>query len=282
LPITAILGAWMNRKETLQAATAMALVMGLVGCGDSGSNPISTFGGPLGRVGNTGATGGSGSNLGASNSGGAYDLQTAIANMVSRGLSATVSLSGTLVVVSGGTQTGISGSGLYTLTAGVSTTFNNTSAVSQNQTFSGTAVANGQTVPVAGNITNFYTTASNGSEFLGLVANDGDMEYDVAQTPFQFPTSITGATTGTLGTLLRYQDSTMSVSLGNVQVTYTTTAPTTTGGPISVTITMNSYDTTTTLVETDTTTYSMTSDNVLSLVSSTTQNSSGTIILTAN
>jgi hypothetical protein len=191
-------------------------------------------------------------------------------------LSANVALSGSVVV--NGTSTSVTGSGTYTLSAGVGGgTFNGTSATTaQTQTLTGTVTAAGQSIPINQSVTDYYATSN--SNFLGETATG---EYDVAQAPFQFPTSVSGGESGTLGTVLRYSDSTMSTSLGTAQTTYTTTAPTTQNGPLGITITTKSYDTTNTLVETDTTNYTMTTSNVISFVSETAQQTGGTITATA-
>ena len=242
----------MRRKESLQAGIAAALALTLVACGGGGSS------------GGTTTTGGSQS----------FNMQAGIANMVAHGLSFNVSLSGTVTV--NGTSTSVTGSGMYTLAAGVSTTFDGTAAMSQLQTLSGTVTADGQSLPVSQSVTEYYATSS--SDFLGETATG---EYDVAQAPFQYPTSIEGTSSGTLGTVLRYTDSTMSVSQGTAQTTYATTAPTTQGGPVGITTTTKIYDTTNTLVETDVTNYSMTTSNVISFVSASAQTQQGTLTATA-
>jgi hypothetical protein len=244
----------MRIKETLQAGTAAALALVLTACGGGGSNG----GGSMTAGGSQG-----------------YNLQAGIANMVTHGLMANVSLSGTVVI--NGTSVPVTGSGTYTLSAGVSgTTFNGNMATSQMQTLSGTATAQGQSLPVSQSVTDYFATSS--SDFLGEVEST---EYDVAQAPFQYPTSVEGGASGTLGTVLRYKDSTMSVSLGTAQTTYTTTAPATQGGSLGITITTRIYDTTSTLIETDMTNYSMTTSNVISLVSASAQTQQGTLTATA-
>ena len=245
----------MRIKEGLRVGAATAVALVLTACG-GGSN-------------NGDLSGGGGSAQG-------FNLQAGIANMVTHGLSANVALSGSVVV--NGTSTSVTGSGTYTLSAGVGGgTFNGTSATTaQTQTLTGTVTAAGQSIPINQSVTDYYATSN--SNFLGETATG---EYDVAQAPFQFPTSVSGGESGTLGTVLRYSDSTMSTSLGTAQTTYTTTAPTTQNGPLGITITTKSYDTTNTLVETDTTNYTMTTSNVISFVSETAQQTGGTITATA-
>lgn len=255
----------MKSKETLRAlqparaATAVALVIGLVACDGGNSN---LFGTSRSIGGGTG-TGGSGS----------YNLQLGIANMVADGFTVNVTLSGSVTI--NGVSTGLSGAGTYTFSPGISATFNNVTATSQTETLSATAFANGQSVPVSQSVTAYYTATT--SEFLGQISS----EYDVAEVPFQYPTSISGGSTGTLGTILRYKDSTMSVSLGSAQTTYVITGPSGQGGPIYIAITTKSYDTTNALVETDVTNYSMTTSNIISFVSSSSQSQQGTLSLSA-
>jgi hypothetical protein len=253
----------MNKKEPLQAAAAVALAIGLVAC----------EGGSIHYFGNGKNTGGTGGTTGGGSQ--SYDLRAGITNMVAQGFRVNVTLSGSVLV--NGSPALINGSGVYTLSAGVNATFNGSAALSQIQTLSGSALVGGQSTPISQNVTAYYTSGS--SEFLGQIAASG--EYDVAEAPFQYPTSVEGGSTGYLGTTLRYTDSTMSVSLGTAQTIYVITAPSTQGGPIGIAITTTSYDKTNTLVETDETDYSMTSSNVISFVAASTQNQQGTLALAA-
>lgn len=243
----------MSMKDTLQVGTAVALALVLAACGG-------------------GSSGGTGSITTGGSQG--FNLQSGIANMVTHGLTDNVTLSGTVTV--NGTSVSVTGSGLYALAAGVSGTFNNTAATSQIQTLSGTISVEGQSTAVSSSVTDYYATSN--SDFLG---ETNTTEYDVAQSPFQYPTSIGGGVSGSLGSILRYSDSTMSVSKGTAQTTYATTAPTTTGGSLGITITTKIYDTTNTLVETDVTNYTMSSSNVISFVSVSAQTQQGTLTATA-
>jgi hypothetical protein len=256
----------MNRKEPLQAATAVALAISLVACEGSATDYFGKSTRSTGTTGTTGTTGGGSQS---------FNLQAGIANMVAQGFRVNVALGGSVLV--NGSPAAVSGSGVYTLSAGVNATFNGAAAVSQIQSLSGTALIGGRSTPVSENVTAYYTSSN--SEFLGQVGANN--EYDVAQAPFQYPTSIVGGSSGTLGTILRYSDSTMSMSLGTALTTYVTTGPSTQGGPISIAITTMSYDTTNALVETDVTDYSMTSSNVISFVASSTQTQTGTLTLAA-
>jgi hypothetical protein len=91
---------------------------------------------------------------------------------------------------------------------------------------------------------------------------------------------VVGGSSGTLGTLSRYTDSSMSVSLGTAQVSYAVMAPVDPGSPIGVALTTKIYDMQNTLFETDVTNYTMTSSNVISLSGASAQNQSGMLTIT--
>jgi hypothetical protein len=203
-----------------------------------------------------------------------YDLQAGMAKMVANGLSSNVALSGTVTV--NGVATAFTGSGTFTRPPAVSASFNGTAALSQTTTVAGSITAAGQTSPYSTSVTDYY--ASSDSAFLGEVSAS---EYDVAQTPFLFPTSVVGGSSGTLGTLSRYTDSTMSVTLGTVQVSYSVLAPVDPGSPIPVEVTTKIFDTHNTLIETDVLDYTMTTISVVSLSGASAQNQSGTLKITA-
>ena len=245
-------------KGMLHVGATALVATTLVACGGSGS------GGSL--------TGGSTTPPPAAT----YNLQAGIANMVQTGLSANVSLTGSVTV--SGTATPFNGTGTYTLSAaGSSTTFNGNAAYAQKESISGTVTAAGATQQISTSVTNYYT-ANTASSFVG---EDEGTEFDVAQTPFEWPTSISAGSGGSLGTVLRYTDSTQSTSVGKATVTYSVTAPATTGGPIGITLTTQIYDTTSTLIETDTTSYNMTSSNVISFAGSTAKTNLNSLTVTA-
>ena len=202
-----------------------------------------------------------------------YNLQAGMAEMVTDGLSSNVALSGMVTV--NGVSTAFTGSGTFTRPPAVSATFNGTAALSQTTTVSGSISAAGQSTPYSTSVMDYY--ASSDSAFLGEVSAS---EYDVAQAPILFPTMIMGGSSGTLGTLSRYTDSTMSVSLGTAQVSYSTLAPVDPGSPIGIAVTTKIYDTQNTLIETDVTNYTMTSSNVISLSGASAQNLSGMLTIT--
>ncbi len=218
------------------------------------------------------ACGGGGYNAAAPSSA-SYDLQTGIAKMVTNGLSANVSLSGTVVV--NGVSTAFTGSGTFTRPPAVSATFDGTAAMSQSTTVAGTITTNVQTAPYSSSVTDYY--ASSDSAFLGEVSAS---EYDVAQAPIVFPNMVVAGSSETLGTLSRYSDSTMSVSLGTAQLSCLVMIPVDPGSPMGVVITTKIYDTQSTLLETDVTNYTLTSSNVISLSGASAQNQSGSLSVT--
>jgi hypothetical protein len=202
-----------------------------------------------------------------------FDLQAGIKEMVTDGLSSNVAFSGTATV--DGVSTAFTGSGTFTRPPAVSATFNGTTALSQTTTVAGSVIAAGQTTPYSSSVTDYY--ASSDGALLGEVSAS---EYDVAQAPILFPTTVMGGSSGTLGTVSRYTDSTMSVSLGTAQVSYFVMAPVDPSSPIGVAVTTKIYDTQNTLIETDVTNYTMTASSVISFSGASAQNQSGMITLT--
>jgi hypothetical protein len=202
-----------------------------------------------------------------------FNLRAGIQDMVDNGLSANVTLSGT--VTTNGVSTAFTGSGTFTRTPAANVTFDSTAAKSQLTTVAGTVTAAGQTAPYSTSVTDYY--ANSDGAFLGEASAN---EYDIAQTPIEFPTTVVGGSSGSLGTLSRYTDSTMSVSLGTVQLSYSVMAPVDPGSPIGVALTTKIYDTQSNLIETDVTNYTMTSSNVISLSGASAQNQSGMLTIT--
>ena len=202
-----------------------------------------------------------------------FNLRAGILDMVDNGFSTNVSLSGT--VTTNGVSTAFTGSGTFTRPPGTNVTFDSTAAMSQVTTVAGTIMAAGQTTPYSTSVTDYY--ASSDGAFLGEVSAN---EYDIAQAPIEFPTTVVGGSSGILGTLSRYTDSTMSVSLGTAQLSYSLMTPVDPGSPIGVALTTKIFDTQGNLIETDVTNYTMTSTNVISLSGASAQNQSGMLTIT--
>jgi hypothetical protein len=203
-----------------------------------------------------------------------YDLQAGYAGFVMNGETSTVTLSGN--VISNGVSTPFTGTGTLTVSPATSATFNGTTAQAQVVGISGTLAAAGQSIPYSSTVTDYY-----GAGTVTFLGENSQAEFDVASTPLSYPTSLVGGATGTLGTLSRYTDNTMAISLGTVQLSYDAIAPATAGGPLTVNITTKTYDTQNALVETDVTTYSLASSNTMTLVKGTIQSASGNLTVTA-
>jgi hypothetical protein len=203
-----------------------------------------------------------------------YDLQKGISNLVSQGQTGNLALSGTLM--QNGTAVSFTGTGTLTLAPSVAATFNNSAAMSQTQTIAGTITAAGQTIPVpATSVVDYY--ASGTDAFLG---ETGATAYDVAQSPFTYPTMVVGGSAGTLGTISNYTDSTMSVSVGTTEVTYAVTAPVDPGSPVLVKVTNVSKDPVGNVTETDVTSYTLTGSGILTITSASAQNATITLLAT--
>jgi len=202
-----------------------------------------------------------------------FDLQTGVTGLVMNGQTATVALSGTAIV--SGSSVPFTGSGTLTLAPGVTTTFNGAGALSQTETISGTVTAAGQSTAYSSSVTDFYATGND-----AFVGETGTSEYDVAQAAFTYPTAVMAGSSGVLGTTSNYTDNTMGVALGTTQVSYAVTAVSGSSSSVMVAVTDQVYDTQSTLVETDVTNYSLTDAGVLSLVSASVQDSSGTLTVT--
>ncbi|HEY4446608.1 MAG TPA: hypothetical protein VGN30_20180 [Steroidobacteraceae bacterium] len=203
-----------------------------------------------------------------------FNLQQGYVNLVNAGLTANVNLSGTAVL--NGTSTPFSGTGTLTLTPAVSATFNNSPALSQTETISGTVTVAGQSAPYGASVTDYYAAGSG-----AVLGESAAHEYDVVQSPFTYPTSVVGGSSGILGTVSRYTDSSLGVPLGTAQISYAVTAPVDPSSPVSVQFTTKTYDVQNTLTLTEVTTFSLTSASVLSFVSDGAQSTSGTLTVTA-
>jgi hypothetical protein len=203
-----------------------------------------------------------------------YDLQTGISSLVSQGQTGNVALSGTVLV--NGNPVSFTGTGTLTLAPSVAATFNNTAALSQTQAIVGTITAAGQTAPLpAISVVDYYDSGTDA--FLG---ETGTGVYDVAQSPFTYPTMVVGGSTGTLGTISNYTDNTMSVPVGTTEVTYAVTAPVDPGSPVLVKVTNVSKDPLGTVVETDVTSYTLTGSGILTLTEASAQSANITLLAT--
>ncbi len=90
-----------------------------------------------------------------------------------------------------------------------------------------------------------------------------------------------GGSSGTLGTINRYTNNTMSVVLGTSTVSYTVSSPVYPGIPVSVAITNKIYDTMNNLTETDVTTFTLSTSNMLTFVSANADVGGNTLLVSA-
>lgn len=200
-----------------------------------------------------------------------YNLQTAMQGLVTHGLKADLDFSGTL----GGVA--VTGTGTVTYAAGADDMFNGVAAVSQSQVVSATISDGTQTAPYATHIVDFYDPGN-----YAWMGEASSSEFDVASSPVDYPTSVVPGSSGMLGTLSRYTDNTMSVALGTVDLSYVVKAPSTSGGLPIVEFTETFFDTNHAATETDVLDWSITTGNVLALVSGSAQSGSDTLSFTAH
>jgi hypothetical protein len=203
-----------------------------------------------------------------------FNLQAGFAQLLTSGETSSITLSGSAIV--NGSTIPFTGSGTLTLAPAVNATFNGAAALSQTETVAGTVNAAGQSAPYSSSVVNYYATGND-----AFVGETGSNEYDVAQTPFTYPATVVGGSTGILGTVSDYTDSSMGVARGTTQVSYMVTGPADPGSPVLVEITDKIYDPQNNLIETDVTSYTLTASGVLAFVSATAQSASGSLKVTA-
>lgn len=204
-----------------------------------------------------------------------YDLQAAYVNRANSGLKANVALSGTTSV--NGVSTPFSGTGTLVVAPAAPATFNGSPVLAQVEVISGTVTAAGQFEPYSAVVTHEYAPGT-----YAVLGESASGEFDLAQVPFNYPTSLVTDPSGLLGTLNRYTDASLGVSLGTAQLSYAVSLnPVDPGSPLQVRITRKVFDTQGALTETDVTTYALTAGSQMSFVSVTAQSASGAVTITA-
>jgi hypothetical protein len=188
--------------------------------------------------------------------------------VVRSGLSARVTLSGSALG-------GLTGTGTFDLSSATAGTFNGTAALLQTEGISGSLTAPGQSLPFGTSVTKAYDSA--GTAFLGERQLN---EFDVAQSPILFPTTVV-TTAVPLGTISRYTDASSSVVLGTTDMTVAVELiPVDPGSPEVVRFTYKIYDANHALVQTNTFSYLLTADSVLSFHSASVDDAHGTLSIT--
>ena len=188
-------------------------------------------------------------------------------------MQANLTASGTVII--NGVALPLTGTGTLSLAPGAAGTFNGAAVQTQAESIAVTVVAGGQSASTSSTVSDHYDPAT-----FALLGETSTGEYDVASTPITFPTMVMAGSSGTLGTLSRYTDSTQGVSLGTAQISYLVKAPVDASAPAVVEFTNKVYDTHGALLETEVRDYSLTTANVMLLVSSTVQDVNGTLTVT--
>ena len=123
-------------------------------------------------------------------------FQTAIANLVNNGINKTFTLTGYVDNSTGNNpvpRTPITGSGTLTIGTPTAAIFNGLSVLKTTQVVTGSAVANGQTITVAGSETVFYNTGNY------TIAGSGTGSSPMRYAPYTNPSTVKAGSTGTLG-----------------------------------------------------------------------------------
>ena len=239
----------MNRLLCLMSAIVLSLAASLGACGGGGGGD-SLAPGPS-----------------------TYDMAAGVSGLVAHGMQANLAVSGSLTV--NGTPLPLTGTGTLTLAPAAAGTFNGAAVQTQAVSINVTVVAGGQSASTSSTVLDHYDATT-----FALLGETSPGEYDVAQAPIAFPAMVMAGSNGTLGTLSRYTDSTQGVSLGTVQISYLVKAPVNATAPAVVELTNKAYDTHGAIFETEVRDYSLTTANVMLLVSSTVQKGTDTLTVT--
>jgi hypothetical protein len=142
--------------------------------------------------------GGGGGGGAQSPSGPSFDLAAGIASLSASKVNATMSLSGT----SNGFN--VTGSAQLTQSVATASTFSGASALMQTTTVSGTGIQNDLNIPL---LYSFVHYDSSAYATLGLDTNfNSVLEYAVADSPIEFPSSVKAGDSAVLGTMTLYLD----------------------------------------------------------------------------
>ena len=163
----------------------------------------------------TAACGGAGGGGSPPPSGPSYNLAAGLANLAATDVDASMSISGT----SNGFV--MTGSAQLTQTAATAATFNAEPSLMQTTTISGTGITT-----ETGNVPLLYSFAqytSSANTTLGLDTNfNSTLEHAVADSPFDFPSSVKVGDTAILGSMILYLDG--AETEDTIQVSYAVTS----------------------------------------------------------
>jgi hypothetical protein len=145
-------------------------------------------------------------------SGPSFDLAAGIASLSASNVNATMSVSGTLNGVD------LTGSAQLTQSVATAATFSGGSALMQTMTVSAPVPTTTEPFPL---LYSFVQYDSSAYATLGLDINISSvLQYAVADSPIEFPSSVRAGDTAVLGTMTIYQDAAMTMAEGTIQVSY--------------------------------------------------------------
>jgi hypothetical protein len=141
-----------------------------------------------------------------------FDLAAGIASLWASPVNATMRVSGTYLSFNA------TGSAQLTQSVATAATFNGGPALMQTTTVSGMVMSNGGDYPV---LYSFAQYDSSAYATLGLDINiSSALQYAVADSPIEFPSSVRPGDTAVLGTMTGYLDAAMTMAESTIQVSY--------------------------------------------------------------
>lgn len=184
-----------------------------------------------------------------------FDFQSAMTEEVASSETTGVDLVGTVNV--GGNSGSLAGGSTLALQSEINVEFDGVTAIPQVETVSGLVTAAGVSSTYSWAVTSYYDPTSS-----ALIGQTRANEYDVATVPLNFPNA-TVPSSGVLGTLYRYSDSSQTTALGTIEISYvlggSTAAQASSLGKSGhiVVVTEQIYDMQHALQETDTNNYNI-------------------------
>ena len=197
-------------------------------------------------------------------------LETAIVNNNSTGWTGTATVSGTINSVV------VSGTANMTQSTGVGSTCSNAFCWAQTTTITGTLTGNGQSIPMASTAVGYRNVSY---QSLGTSSSS---EYDVAQSLYTIPATVSVGFTATASTYNRFTDSTMTTLLGTISSSYVVTADPNSSTDLIVEYIEQYYDTAHTNTESGQTFYKVSTAGVMKLTSVSIQTSTSNYTFTVN
>jgi len=148
----------------------------------------------------------------ASPSGPSFDLAAGFASLSASTVNATMSVSGTYL------SSNATGSAQLTQSVATAAMIGGESALMQTTTVSGMVMSNAGDFPL---LYSFVQYDSSAYATLGLDINISSvLQYAVADSPIEFPSSVRAGDTAVLGTMTGYVDAAMTIGESTIQVSY--------------------------------------------------------------